>query len=99
MTSIAPDPANPIERPFTTFNFVVEIKVDGVSDKVAAAAFSEVDGLEMTLEAKTIREGGRNGGPIHLAGGASYGQLSLKRGKTANRDLWNWVEAIVSSGR
>jgi phage tail-like protein len=99
MASLSIELASPVARPFTTFNFVVEIKVEGVAEKIAAAAFSEVDGLELTLEAKTIREGGRNGGPIHLAGGASYGQLSLKRGMTANRDFWKWVEAIASEGR
>ena len=99
MAGIALDLASPVARPFTTFCFVVEIKVDGVADKVAAAAFSEVDGLEMTIEAKTIREGGRNDGPIHLAGGASYGQLTLKRGMTANRDFWKWARAIASDGK
>jgi phage tail-like protein len=81
--------------PFTTFNFLVEIKVDGVSPSVCAGAFAECDGLEMTLEPKTIREGGRNFGPVHLAGPISYGQLVLKRGMTSNLDLWNWFESMV----
>ena len=99
MAETAQEHANPAARPFTTFNFVVEIKVDGVSDMIAAAAFSEVDGLEMTMETKTIREGGRNAGPIHLAGPVAYGQLTLKRGMTANQDFWGWFEAIASGGR
>jgi phage tail-like protein len=81
--------------PFTTFNFLVEIKVDGVSPSVCGGAFAECDGLEMTLEPKTIREGGRNFGPVHLAGPISYGQLVLKRGMTSNLDLWNWFESMV----
>lgn len=98
MADTAPETTNPIARPFTTFNFLVEVKVDGVADKVAGAAFSEVDGLELTMEAKTIREGGRNSGPVHLAGPVSYGQLTLKRGMTANRDLWGWFESAASLG-
>src|SRR5580704_8578173 len=88
----------PDARPFTNFNFLVEIEVNQISDQVCAAVFSDVDGLEMNLEPKTIREGGRNTGPVHMAGGVGYGQLSLKRGMTANFDLWNWFEAVASPG-
>src|ERR1700694_1835999 len=85
-------------RPFTTFNFRVEIGVAGVSNMICAAAFSDVDGLEMNLEPKTIREGGRNTGPVHMAGVFGYGQLALKRGMTANFDLWTWFETVASPG-
>jgi phage tail-like protein len=86
--------------PFTTFNFFVEIEVDapGLSNPICSMLFSDVDGLEMNLEPKTIREGGRNTGPVHMAGGVGYGQLSLKRGMTSNFDLWNWFEAVASPG-
>jgi phage tail-like protein len=66
---------------------------------VCSASFAECDGLEMTLEPKTIREGGRNTGPVHLAGGISYGQLTLKRGMTSSFDLWNWFEKMVTTGQ
>ena len=89
----------PDARPFTNFNFLVEIDVDGVSDMVCAAIFSDVDGLEMTIEPKTIKEGGRNTGPVHMAGQVGYGQLTLKRGMTANFDLWTWFEAVASPGQ
>ena len=65
---------NPGERPFTAFNFAVEIRVDGVAMQVCDAAFSECDGLEMTMDVKTIREGGNNGKEIRLTGGFKYGK-------------------------
>jgi phage tail-like protein len=89
---------DPSTRPFTAFNFIVEIRVDGVSPNVCGGAFAECDGLEMTLEPRTIREGGRNYGPVHLVGGVSYGQLILKRGMTPNLDLWNWFDQMVGPG-
>lgn len=92
------DPSDSVAHPFTAFNFLVEVKVPGVSDKVCQAAFSECDGLEMTMESKTIREGGRNSGPIHMHGPVSYGQLTLKRGMTANVDLWRWFERVNRVG-
>lgn len=92
------DPADPVAHPFTAFNFLVEVTVPGMSGTLAHAAFSECDGLEMTMESKTIREGGRNSGPVHMAGPVAYGQLTLKRGMTANVDLWRWFERVNAAG-
>jgi len=84
-----------IEYPFTTFNFKVEINVEGVSkSSLCEAAFSECDGLEMTMQPKTIREGGDNTRQIHLNGPVNYGQLSLKRGMTSSFHLWQWFEKV-----
>lgn len=85
--------------PFTAFAFAVEIDVPDVNPKVCSAAFSECDGLEMTMDVKTIREGGNNGRQIRLAGALSYGQLTLKRGMTANDDLWFWFELMKTRPR
>lgn len=90
------NPANEtVIHPFTSFNFSVEIRVEGVSDQVCNASFSECDGLEMSNEVKTIREGGNNGSQVRLAGPMSFGQLTLRRGLTANFDLWDWVGALL----
>lgn len=83
--------------PFTTFNFAIEIEVPGVSQKICSAAFSECDGLEMTMEVKTIREGGNNGEQIRLTGPLSYGTLTLKRGMTTTFDLWDWMSATLGN--
>ena len=56
-----------------TFNFEVRIVSGDDGDPVAEAGFAECSGMEMTAAPKTIREGGNNGGPIHLAGPISYG--------------------------
>ena len=81
--------------PFTSFNFGVEISVPDVSEEICSAAFSECDGLEMTMEVKTIREGGNNSRQIRMAGPLSFGQLTLKRGLTGNFDLWRWMNAAI----
>jgi len=83
--------------PFTTFNFSVEINKSGGKDILCAAAFSECAGLEITMDVKSIREGGNNGKQIRFTGAFNYGQVTLKRGMTANFDLWNWVsETLVN---
>lgn len=86
-------------RPFSAFNFKVEITISGESDVLCNASFSDCDGLEMTMEPKTIREGGNNNNPIHLLGPVNYGQLSLKRGMTDSFHLWEWFEKVLKKGQ
>ena len=87
---------SPVARPFMAFNFAVEISVSGVSSRVCGGAFSECDGLEMTMEVKTIREGGNNQRQIRLTGPAAFGTLTLKRGMTDSFDLWKWFETAMA---
>jgi phage tail-like protein len=99
-TSRSNEPVNP---PFTTFNFRVELNLDGQDregqgDDICRASFSDCDGLDMTMEIKTIREGGNNNQPIHLVGPVNYGQLTLKRGMTSTPDLWDWFEKVLQKG-
>lgn len=83
--------------PFTSFNFAVEIQlpdVEGVSQPLCRGAFSECDGLEISFDIKTIREGGNNDRQIRLTGPSTMGTLSLKRGMTRAFDLWTWVKNV-----
>ena len=85
--------------PFTTFNFSVEISVEGIAPLVCNAAFSECDGLEMTMDVKSIREGGNNGRQFRLTGPMSFGTLTLKRGMSSSFDLWDWfIEMRTNPG-
>ncbi len=79
--------------PFTAFNFSVEINVPFIGPKLCNAAFSECDGLEMSMDVKTIREGGNNTEQIRMVGAVNYGTLTLKRGMTSSFDLWDWFDA------
>lgn len=82
-------------QPFPAFNFVVEIVRDDQAGTLAGASFSECDGIEMTQEVKTLREGG-NASRVHrLSGPVTFGQLSLKRGMTSGFDLWKWFTASL----
>lgn len=81
--------------PFSAFNFEVQIEVKGLNvTKICEGEFAECDGLEMTMDVKTIREGGNNVSQIRLIGPVNYGQVTLKRGMTAHSlDLWDWFDA------
>ena len=84
-----------VHYPFTAFNFAIEISKEGDANRLCNAAFAECDGLEMTMDVKTVREGGANGRVLRLTGPLSYGQLTLKRGMTQSADLWDWFSAVV----
>jgi phage tail-like protein len=83
-----------VNYPFTAFNFAVEIKVEGMDTNICDASFAECDGLEMTMDVKTIREGGNNGIQVRFTGPVNYGTLTLKRGMTETFDLWKWAELM-----
>jgi len=82
-------------HPFTSFNFAVEINRGEEGKPLVNAAFSDCDGLEMSMEVKTIREGGANDRQIRLNGMIAYGTLTLKRGMTSNFELWSWFSDSV----
>lgn len=76
--------------PFSAFNFEIRINVEGNNAMLCGGSFSDCDGLDMSMDVKTIRQGGDNARQIRLAGPTSFGQITLKRGMTEGYDLWNW---------
>lgn len=67
--------------------------------------FQECSGLEVEMDVGEYQEGGRNDGIIRRAGRAKYSNLVLKRGMFypdsggVNRDLWNWLQSVISGVR
>jgi len=84
----------PNTLPFIAFNYSVEINVPLIGNKLCGGSFSECDGLDMSMDVKTIREGGNNTSQIRMIGPVNYGQVTLKRGMTSNFDLWDWFDAL-----
>ncbi|AUX37469.1 MULTISPECIES: phage tail protein [Sorangium] len=91
--------------PFLLFNFEVTFKEfdlqqgreTGGDRMLCSAAFSEVTGLEATMEPKVIKEGGRNYGAVQRAGPVTFGTVVLKRGLTTQQDMYAWF-ALVAGG-
>src|SRR5947208_7210108 len=61
----------------------------------AAGGFSECGGLESSLQVEEYREGGRNGGVLKFPTRVTWGNLTLKRGLTADSGLWGWYHGFV----
>lgn len=69
----------------------------GSEQNLCEGAFSDVSGIEATMESKSIKEGGANYGAHQRAGQVSFSTVVLKRGVTAARDLWTWWQ-VFSGG-
>lgn len=87
--------------PQLVFRFQVTFTESSLSAGAGSAAvplckgaFSEVTGLDATMEPKVIKEGGRNYGPAQRAGPVTFSTVVLKRGVTYSRDLWRWFELV-----
>ena len=63
------------------------------SNILCGGYFSEVTGLELTMEPKAIQEGGRNWGEHQRSGLTKFSTVVLKRGVTTINDLWSWFDA------
>jgi len=76
--------------PTPAFNFLVEI------DGIVTAGFSECSGLSSETEVIEYREGNeRVLGVRKLPGLTRYGNVTLRRGITTNRDLWDWRQTVI----
>lgn len=82
-------------KPLHVFRFQVDFFSDSLSDNasheqipVCTGAFAECTGLEGTMEAKVIKEGGRNYGVAQRVGGTTFATVVLKRGISTNRNLF-----------
>ena len=62
---------------------------DGL-DAALTGGFSEVSGLEASMEAKVVKVGGQNHGAVQLPGPVSFATIVLKRGLVESRHLWRW---------
>jgi phage tail-like protein len=70
-------------EPFTNFNFTVEI------DGIKRAEFHECTGFNSSVDVIEYREGGAIS-PLKLAGPTKYANITLRRGVTDDRDLYDW---------
>lgn len=81
---------NPRVDPYANFNFLVEI--DGITE----AGFQEVAGLVVETEVIEYREGGDKINAVRKIPGMNrYSNITLKRGYTQDRSLWNWYKTVL----
>lgn len=75
--------------PYSGFNFLVEI------DGVTQAGFSECSGLSVDQDEIDYRTGAENTTVRKLPGLTKYSNLTLKRGFTNSKELWEWRKKVI----
>src|SRR5262245_48278062 len=81
------------ERPYTQFNFLVDLG-DGVTEG-PQAGFQEVSGIGMEVTVIEYRNGNaRENGVVKLTGLAKYPDVTFKRGLIGSLNLYNWMNQI-----
>jgi phage tail-like protein len=82
-------PAAVRHDPHPSFRFTVEI------DGLASTMFAEVEGLELEVEVIEYREGGEPTTVRKVPGLTKFPVLTLRRGFTGDRELWDWIHAVA----
>ncbi len=77
--------------PYSGYNFAVEI------DGITSASFKTCSGLDSSTTAGTYREGtDPTLGQRKLPGLLSFSNITLSRGITTDRTLWDWRSDVAS---
>jgi phage tail-like protein len=77
--------------PYRAYNFQVEI------EKMPVAGFRECSGLTFNADPVDYREGSDK--PLHvrkLMGLRKFSNITLKRGFTDNKNLWEWYRNVLN---
>jgi phage tail-like protein len=80
---------------FVPFAFKVHLFNESNNEMLCQGLFSEVQGLEVTMEPRAIQVGGQNWGEVQRAGMTKFSPIVLKRGVTELNDLWSWFDATT----
>jgi phage tail-like protein len=75
--------------PYAAFNFLVEI------DNVTVAGFSECAGLSTETGIIEYRNGDETNTVRKLPGLKKFANITLKRGYTADKKLWEWRKKVM----
>lgn len=82
--------------PLTKMNFLVTVD----SKEVATAAFSEVSGVDATVDVIEFRQGNAHTlTPVKLPGLVKHGNVTLKVGYTADSGFKSWLIDCVADSR
>jgi len=80
--------------PLPAYKFFIFVELGGVIE----AKFTEVSGLSVEREVETYYEGGNNDRVHNLPGRIKHGHITLKRGVTYSRTLWDWFHKKPAAG-
>lgn len=81
--------------PYSGFNFLVEIDDVYPDGKAVVAGFSECSGLDTETDIIEYRNGNEDITVRKLPGLRKFTNITLKRGFTDSRELWEWRKGVM----
>ena len=78
------------------FDYVLSNRFYVQTDNQISACFSECSGVGVTIEKDTHHEGGLNDRQHILLKGATFTEVTLKRGLTNDLGFWGWIENVLN---
>ena len=81
------------ERPYSQFNFLVDLGTGDTSSP--QAGFQEVSGLGLEITMAEYRNGNeRDNAPRKITGSYKVPDITLKRGVIGSLDLYEWIDEV-----
>ena len=78
------------DNPYSQFNFLVSL--GDIDPGQVRAGFTEVSGLELSVETIEYRNGNEATNAVRkMPGMTKYGNVTLKRGVIGSTDLFDWI--------
>ena len=82
------------ERPYSQFNYLVEI-VDIIESSTTQAGFQEVSGLGMEITVAEYRAGNKeDNAPDKITAGYKVPDVTFKRGVIGSLELYEWLDKV-----
>jgi len=87
-----PTPNTPGARqdPFRAYDWKVQIL--GMAD----VHFMNCSGINVQVETISVCEGGDHGTERKMPGRATHASITLERGLTSSKELWEWMQSVLS---
>jgi phage tail-like protein len=89
----------PRTAPLPSYNYLVDLGVNGRSPSQPLGGFSDVSGLETDIHISEYRDGNEPEPHVRkIPGSHKVGDVTLKRGVVNSTDLWAWITATRKTG-
>lgn len=85
--------------PYSAFNFLVNLRSEGVEPDGVLGGFSDVSGIGTEFEVAEYRNGNEKENHVRkIPGIHKVSDVTLKRGLVSSKDMWQWINDVRTQG-
>ena len=85
--------------PYSAFNFLVDLRSEGVDVAGVLGGFSDVSGIGSEFEVAEYRNGNEKENHVRkIPGIHKVSDVTLKRGLVSSKDMWKWINDVRTQG-